>query len=1611
MIAKTYNKDVTNIDIYGQSGLGITRIYDNGSLVSTEQVYISPGSYVTLELDLTDLMKEYIKILSLKLQLRSSDGSFTYGGVYIAKESSIVSNDDKFIDYMHIDPTYFTVDLTKYINHNNKIYLSLRNPSFNPQAVFYTNYVSDNSLKPRIIIEAIERNSKVENDGVINIDNISANLANGRIGYSTNLIDVEDYTPLKLDLFYDINYYVTTINGINNKLVKGFRTNFNQIMFKSGDYYIYLDGVGNKHILRLSSNNTYYDIYGTGLIFVKNSNNNGGVIKDLYKNEYVFNSYGLLTSIKNLWDENEGSGHKITISYTYHTSPSYKRISSISNNNGMTITFVYETNDILIKLNNTLKAKINFDSSNVLTSIEKDDIVYNYEFLFNYLKKITNTNGDEWDILYNNYYLVNKITKKTVSSTTKLKEYDIKYYPFYTRVVDNFGVNTYYSYNQSDYKLDITSEILAGRQISLVCSNKYDYSKIDFRAKTDCVLEYLDSNNNPIITVSGSGQTTINNTTGTLNIEVGKHYVLTFTYVTSNGYKTYSVTKPKLKIINGNITHEINIETYDDEYRNVSFMFEANSTNIYLIIDRALSAGAITLSNIYLCEALLDKTETFINAITDNVESHTVNNITFYKLDHVNKFIADLTTINEKMTLNDLLENKKNITESNGYIWYNDKKDLLVGISSLSIYLENDNFANLNNIKIGSKKTTAVSDVINFSYQDYSVNNVFLRTYNENKAVNSIINYTDINEQYNTIREVDYLGIYKEYSYDTNYNLTLKQETRNGQSVNTNYIYNTNKNIQKETSYITTNNCDTEYQYDSFRRVSKIINPLNQEIDYLYDDNDNILSVSTTLNNILNKNEVEYDYELISTLKHYNIGYNFEYDVNNLVNKIKIGSTNLIEYTNIINTDSKTKITKYANNYYIKEEYDKYGRLIKISDSNDGNTYTDKIKYLYSNSSEVTDFDPNATMSSKLRKVVVGSQTRAYQYDLFDRISSITAGSSYEASLDNINYDDFNRLSSYKFEIGTDHYFINNINYINNVDNRINYLTNEVHYTYNSTNYTYVYKRQYEYNDNLRRTSKIEDTVGSGHGLRQDITYKTNCHLVNTVTYYSQPTSGVYNNIGSITYSYDKLSNITSISDTTTNFNNQISFEYDGIGRLTRENNQKLNKTILYEYDSCGNIISKKTTTYTTQTPTSYTTINYGYNTTIKDRLISYNGNSITYDSMGNPLTFLGRGHTWTRGRMLSTVNTNNGILVFAYDNEGKRTKKYYTSTNNYHTYIYDDSGNIISESITNDTTTNTLNYIYVNKELIGFTYKGNAYLYKKNIMGDIMAIYNTSGSVVAYYVYDAWGNVTVYGSNGNINTSDTFIGNINPFRFRSYYYDRETKYYYLKTRYYVPEVGRYLNLDRMEYLSLEEINGLNLYAYCLNNPVMYSDGDGNFAVMTSVLIGAIIGFACSYIPDVVTNFKDGFDWSDFNTFNDNWVKYIGATFGGAIGGFGTGIGTTMLFGGVGNIVSEAFSGNLNSFGDVMLQFAFGALTSGIAYGISKGISTKLASSKISKIIGASAKNSKINANLAKNGFGNMKVGKMGMKSIAKELYKQLGYENLQDGIGYILDFGMGFIF
>ena len=137
-------------------------------------------------------------------------------------------------------------------------------------------------------------------------------------------------------------------------------------------------------------------------------------------------------------------------------------------------------------------------------------------------------------------------------------------------------------------------------------------------------------------------------------------------------------------------------------------------------------------------------------------------------------------------------------------------------------------------------------------------------------------------------------------------------------------------------------------------------------------------------------------------------------------------------------------------------------------------------------------------------------------------------------------------------------------------------------------------------------------------------------------------------------------------------------------------------------------------------------------------------------------------------------------------------------------------------------------------------------YWFEKNLQGDIVAVYNESGTKLITYKYDAWGNVstTILNYSGN-----NWFAYYNPFRYRGYYYDVETGFYYLNSRYYNPSWGRFLNADG--YVSTGSgLLGYNMFAYCNNNPVMYVDPDGEFPWLVVIVAVVVVCAVTSIIAE-----------------------------------------------------------------------------------------------------------------------------------------------------------------
>ena len=296
-------------------------------------------------------------------------------------------------------------------------------------------------------------------------------------------------------------------------------------------------------------------------------------------------------------------------------------------------------------------------------------------------------------------------------------------------------------------------------------------------------------------------------------------------------------------------------------------------------------------------------------------------------------------------------------------------------------------------------------------------------------------------------------------------------------------------------------------------------------------------------------------------------------------------------------------------------------------------------------------------------------------------------------------------------------------------------------------------------------------------------------------------------------------------------------YHYDGLNRLVREDNQPLKLTTTYTYDNGGNLLRQNEYAYSlspTDELANGTEVVYTYgNENHPDQLTNYNGKAIVYNANGCPTNYLGNACTYEGGR-LKTFGSN----TFDYDADGLRTKK----NNIVYTYI---DGRLVQQS---GNSKPPLDFIYGPTGLVGFKYDNILYLYRRNQMGDVTHIYNTAGTLLAKYDYDAWGNHTVTKMGTNA------IGDINPIRYRGYYYDKETGLYYLQSRYYDPETGRFLSQDDTAYLAPESLTGLNLYAYCNNNPVMLIDESGSSPKWwQSILIGLGIIAGTALIATALT--------------------------------------------------------------------------------------------------------------------------------------------------------------
>ena len=289
-----------------------------------------------------------------------------------------------------------------------------------------------------------------------------------------------------------------------------------------------------------------------------------------------------------------------------------------------------------------------------------------------------------------------------------------------------------------------------------------------------------------------------------------------------------------------------------------------------------------------------------------------------------------------------------------------------------------------------------------------------------------------------------------------------------------------------------------------------------------------------------------------------------------------------------------------------------------------------------------------------------------------------------------------------------------------------------------------------------------------------------------------------YGNSRSVINAYDIKGRITSTSYNGKTFN----YTYDINSQLTAVSGN--NYSASYAYDNRGNITNK------TINGTS-TTFTYS-NSDWKDELTAVNGT----DENGNVLTYGDKSFIWNTGRNLASIVDGDNEYSYTYDENGIRTSK----TVNGITTSYNTKDGVILYQTDG---TDTLYFQYDTSGVpLGFIWNGTQYFYITNQMGDVISITDVQGNELAQYSYDEWGNT--------LSTSDNDIANINPLRYRGYYYDNETGYYYLQSRYYDANLCRFINADDYNYLDKDIVDGLNLFAYCNNDSVNRFDLDGCYS-------------------------------------------------------------------------------------------------------------------------------------------------------------------------------------
>ena len=1454
----------------------------------------SSQNYIFCKVDVTAGAK-FKTISKALLKIKKLGGNETGEfGVYPASEThfQMIAQHTNYLKTVTKNgTTYAVIDITEYVKEGKSKVFCLAIKSEDGSILILENtgtievsFVEDDDLIPSGKLE-----KQVGSKG-----GYSINARNGKLQYSQQIFASKGgLMPFGLSLSYNAsNCDSSNPNDVANSM-KGWTFNYQQSLKQWLNDMLYVDASNVVHTFKHPTNNStvWYDATGkNGMVLV--ATDTGYTMSDGKTATLKFDTSKRLVSVE----------QKLSSSETIATAIEYEsdgKISKVTDGLGDVYNFVWTSTLVQIKKVDMLLAEVSLANERVMQvkyCLSGDTVDFAYDSNGQLISVLDSASHQKALFEYNavgaisavKNYVRNEDDEGHVADFA-MDSNHFEYKLLQTRIascrnsdVKSNAYSTMAYLFAEDGELLTTAEVKGNTLQPLRCKTKKDFERSSATIPDKLMAQAMFGEEEAVQVTGDFSSDTFS--VDTRNQVFNTYFFTATARIESNNYVGNDDQKMLVQIVEGEDilgSAEFDPSKREDESVCGAIILSPGEHDLSARLVLANLRSTVVFGNIklYATKNGIQKQYTNIAAVESFAREHDgVIETPWYEHDYCSLY-KDGSVVAEDVVFNandyalTLISRLQNPTAYN--VWYNDGKNMLYQVSNVSL-VRNDESKTLEELKVCTLSSTLGKTIFEYlvPHSTYLYKARKVTTFAIEGGLDGAVAEECVTSNFQTGRTRDERAVYTEYTYDANGSVvkvktySTAADTLNIEESST---YNDKNLIASSVERRYLDDYTQSFVYGADYELTKDTQPNGLVTEFAYSaDKDKLASIFATVDEATSQNDISYDGDLIDTLSDTRTAVDFAYDERHNISQVKIGNEVVLEKEITYNANGSTQsVTTYGNGQKIKKYYDRYDRLIKVSDVSSGELAL--VQYIYNDTEidkstfNVATFTPTVSANSPLRVVVDRfADTTWYTYDQFGQLEKTEK----QNLITTQTQDDFNRVASIGVSFGGEN-MSTTYTYASPTDDTL--VAEETLWNMPgeiSTTYT---------RDGLQRPT--ETTVMAGNnGYKQAFEYvprqeevwiSTGGQIIKSVPATPNvapiiplpPISGYWQTTDMGTTQYVSKFKEYSMSGTTatlvrtdlveydangniTKYGN-VTYEYDKLGRLVRENNPTtgIDKTVTWCYDISGNILSRTEYAYTAGdlagvTPTN--TFTYTYDTDWKDQLVEITKNGDThhtfsYDQAGNPTTYRGKTLTWTRGRLLASYGAtgSNYITTMQYDASGIRREKLvpsaYGSTTT--TFFYN-GNNLVREKIVNKVSvqshTHYKTYLYNSQGVIGFVQGSNTYTYRKNLFGDIVALYQ-GATKVAEYAYDAWGNCTVIDpATGNVSTSDVFIGNQNPFRYRGYYWDNDLGLYYLMSRYYDPQTGRFINADSLEYLDPETIGGLNLYAYCGNNPIMGVDPDGN---------------------------------------------------------------------------------------------------------------------------------------------------------------------------------------